>query len=179
MHSMTETNLHNAFAGESMAHMRYILYADVAEKEELREVARLFRAVAFAETVHAGNHLKRMPRRPAPVSGEAPLGLGKTRDNLEFALMGETFEVDEMYPVYFEVAKFQMEKAAMTSFDWAWQTEKVHQRLFLHAKTAADAGVDSSPAKLNVCQTCGWTVEGDAPDTCPVCGAKKGGFQEF
>jgi len=179
MHPMTESNLHNAFAGESMAHMRYLNYARVADKEGFPNVARLFRAVSFAEEIHASNHLRKMDRKGAPVAGEVPLGLGKTAQNLEFGIMGETFEILEMYPVYFEVAKYQGEKAAMQTFDWAWQAEKVHQKMFTEAKALVDGGKDWKPAKLHICEVCGWTVEGDAPDTCPVCGAKKKQFREF
>lgn len=179
MHPITETNLHNAFAGESMAHMRYLNYAAVADREGFPNVARLFRAISFAEEIHASNHLKKMERKPSAIAGEVPLGLGRTSQNLEFGVMGETFEIQEMYPTYFETAKYQGEKAAMQSFDWAWQAEKIHQQMFTEAKALVDAGKDWRPSKVHICSTCGWTVEGDAPDVCPICGAKRNQFKEF
>jgi rubrerythrin len=179
MHPMTEANLHNAYTGESMAHMRYLIFAARAEKDGFKNTARLLRAVAFAEQVHATNHFARMPRTAAPMSGEAPFGLGTTSQNLQYAIDGETFEINEMYPVFKETAIFQGEKAVVTSFDWALQTEKVHQKLFTDAKTSVDQGKDWKPAKVQICETCGYTIEGDAPDKCPICGAKKESFREF
>ncbi|MDD1743490.1 MAG: rubrerythrin family protein [Methanomassiliicoccales archaeon] len=176
---MTEADLHNAYAGESMAHMRYLIFAARAEKEGFKNTARLLRAIAFAEQVHATNHFMRMPRTPAPMAGEAPFGLGTTSQNLQYGIDGETFEINEMYPVYKETAIFQGEKAVVTSFDWALQTEKVHQRLFTDAKGAVDQGKDWKPSKVQICETCGYTMEGEAPDVCPICGAKKEGFKEF
>ncbi len=179
MHPMTEANLHNACTGESLAHMRYLIFAAKAERESFKNTARLLRAVAFAEQVHATNHFTRMPRAAAPMAGEAPFGLGSTSQNLQFAIDGETFEINEMYPVYMETAIFQGEKAVVTSFDWALQTEKVHQKLFMDAKAAVDQGKDWKPSKVQICETCGYTIEGDAPDKCPICGAKKDAFKEF
>jgi len=179
MHPMTEANLHNAYTGESMAHMRYLIFAAKAEKDGFKNTARLLRAVAFAEQVHATNHFVRMPRAHAPMSGEAPFGLGTTSQNLQYAIDGETFEINEMYPVYKETAIFQAEKAVVTSFDWALQTEKVHLNLFMDAKTMVDQGKDWKSEKVQICQTCGYTIEGDAPDKCPICGAKKEAFREF
>lgn len=176
---MTEADLHNAYAGESMAHMRYLIFATKAERDGFKNTSRLLRAVAFAEQVHATNHFMRMPRAAGPMSGEAPFGLGTTSQNLQFAIDGETFEIDEMYPVYKETAIFQGEKATVTSFDWALQTEKVHQRLFTEAKESVDKGQDWKSAKVQICETCGYTIEGDAPDVCPICGAKKERFKEF
>jgi rubrerythrin len=179
MHPMTESNLHNAYAGESMAHMRYLIFAAKAEREGFKNTARLLRAIAFAEQVHATNHFMRMPRTAAPMSGEAPFGIGTTSQNLQYAIDGETFEINEMYPVYKETAIFQGEKAVVTSFDWALQTEKVHQKLFTDAKAMVDQGKDWKASKVQICETCGYTIEGDAPDKCPICGAKKEGFKEF
>ncbi len=179
MHPMTESNLHNAYAGESMAHMRYTIFAAEAEKDSFKNTARLLRAIAFAEQVHATNHFIRMPRAAAPMAGEAPFGLGTLSQNLQFAIDGETFEINEMYPVYKETAIFQDEKAVVTSFNYALQTEKVHQRLFIEAKAMADQGKDWKSEKVQICETCGYTMEGDAPDKCPICGAKKERFKEF
>jgi rubrerythrin len=179
MHAMTEANLHNAYAGESMAHMRYKIFAEVAEKEGFKNVARLFRAIAQAEQVHATNHARKMPRKGAPMAGEAPFGIGTTSENLQFGIDGETFEIEEMYPVYREVAKFQNERLALQSFDYAWNTEKVHQKMFVEAKSNVDSGKDYKPGNVWVCKVCGFTGEGEAPDTCPLCGAKKDQMENF
>lgn len=179
MHAMTEQFMHNAFAGESMAHMRYLVYADAAEKEGFKNVARLFRAVAFAEEIHASGHLRRAPKKGGAVAAEAPFGVGKTAENLAVAVAGEMFEVEEMYPVFMETAKFQGEKVALSSFEWAYKAEKVHQKMYEEAKGLVEKGKDWRDSKLHICSTCGWTVEGEAPDVCPVCGAKKGAFKQF
>ena len=176
---MTEANLHSAFSGESMAHMRYRTFADVAEKEGFVNVARLFDAISFAERIHATNHFRKMPRTITRVSAEAPFGNGTTSQNLQHGIDGETFEIDEMYPVYLEVAKFQGEKLAAQSFDWAWNTEKVHKRMFAAAKALVDSGKDYDQTRIQICRVCGYTIEGDAPDICPICKAKKEFFREF
>ena len=179
MHPMTEANLHNAFAGESMAHLRYTVYAERAEREGFKNVARLFRAIAHAERIHAGNHLVRMPIVGGEALGGAPFGVGKTSQNLQFGIDGETFEINEMYPAYREVAIMQGEKAAQQSFEYALETEKVHQKMYQEAKVLVDQGKDWKPAKVQVCSVCGYTMEGDAPDRCPICGAKHEAFKEF
>ncbi|MEM0449056.1 MAG: rubrerythrin family protein [Methanomassiliicoccales archaeon] len=179
MHAMTEQFMHNAYAGESMAHMRYLIYADAAEKEGFKNVARLFRAVAFAEEIHASGHMRRSPRKMGAVAAEAPFGVGKTAENLAVAVEGEKFEVEEMYPVYMETAKLQGEKIAYTSFEWAYKAEKVHKKMYEEAKELVDQGKDWRDAKVQICSTCGWTVEGEAPDVCPVCGAKSSAFRAF
>ena len=167
MKKMTEENLKNAFAGESQAHMKYLAFAEKAEKDNLPNVARLFRANAFAEQVHATNHLKTLS------------GLGKTEDNLQEAIEGETFEVEEMYPVYIRVAEEQQEKRAEAVTKWALEAEKVHAGLYKKAKKAVAAGNDMEFSPLHVCQVCGFTVEGEAPDICPVCGSPKEKFTRF
>jgi rubrerythrin len=179
MHPITEGNLHNAFSGESMAHMRYKVYAKIAEKEGLVQTARLFNTIAFAEQIHATNHLSRMPIAPGHALGDAPFGVGNTSTNLQFGIDGETFEINEMYPTYREIAKMQGEKSAFVSFDYAWNTEKIHQKMFQEAKALVDDGKDWKPGKMQVCEVCGYTGEGDSPDVCPFCGAKKDKFKEF
>ena len=176
---MTESNLHNAFSGESQAHMRYKNYAEVAEEEDYPNVARLFRAIAFAEEVHASNHLERMPQVGGEGAGEAPYGLGDTSENLQKGIDGETFEINEMYPVYKKVAEFQDEKEAVTSFNWALEAEKIHASMFQEAKQAVDSGKDYEIGKVQICSRCGYTTEGEAPDRCPICGAQKDKFKAF
>jgi len=161
MHKMTEDNLKAAFAGESQAHMKYLAFADQAEKKGLPEIARLFRATAYAERVHATSHLKTLK------------GIGDVVTNLDAAIAGETFEVEEMYPAYIAVAEAQGEKAARRSADWALQAEKIHAELYNKAKESAQVGQDVALGQIYVCEVCGWTGEGEPPDKCPLCGAKK------
>jgi rubrerythrin len=129
--------------------------------------ARLFRAVAFAEEVHAINHLREL--------GE----IGSTDDNLSEAINGEKFEVDEMYPAYMAVAELQEEKGARKSMLFAYEVEKVHSRLYAEAKAAIQAGQDAAMDLVMVCPFCGYTHLGGAPDKCPVCGAAGRTFRQF
>jgi rubrerythrin len=167
MHKMTQANLEAAFAGESQAHMKYHAFAEKAEKEGFPEVARLFRAVSYAEQVHATAHFKVLE------------GVGQTADNLQAAIGGETYEVDEMYPAFVAVAEAQEEKAAVRSNKFALEAEKVHAGLYEQARQAVLASKDTELGDVHVCEVCGWTVEGDAPDRCPLCGAKKEKFRKF
>ncbi|KXA96691.1 hypothetical protein AKJ37_04620 [candidate division MSBL1 archaeon SCGC-AAA259I09] len=179
MHDMTEGNLHNAFAGESQAHMRYKIYSEIAIEEGYPNVARMFRAISFAERVHASNHLERMPREEGYFSGKNPYGTGTTSENLQAGIDGETFEIEEMYPTYKKVAEFQEEDTAKQSFDWALKAEKIHAKMYKYAKRSVDEGEDVELGKIQICSVCGHTREGEAPSQCPICGAKKEEFKEF
>ncbi len=167
MRAMTEEFLKAAFAGESQAHMKYMAFAEKAEKDGRPNVANLFRAIAYAEMVHATNHLKALG------------GIGSTAENLEAAKAGEDFEIEEMYPAYLSVAELQEEKAAVRSMKYAVDAEVIHSELYAAAKKAVDAGEDISEAKVWVCPVCGWTTTGDVPDRCPVCQALARVFKEF
>ncbi len=167
MKHMTEENLKAAFAGESQAHMKYTNFAERAEKEGRPNVARLFHATAFAERVHASNHLR------------ALAGVEDTASNLTAAIEGETFEVEEMYPAYKAAAEAQGESKALRSMDWAMKAEVVHADLYAQARQAAQAGKDIEAQDIWVCTACGFTMEGTAPDVCPVCGAKHDKFRKF
>lgn len=167
MGKMTEENLAAAFAGESQAHVKYLVFADRAEKEGRTNIARLFRAASFSEQVHATNHLRALGQ------------VGATADNLAAAIAGETFEVEEMYPAYLEVARLEGNDQAQRSMRSALEAEKVHARLYQEVKKSADAGADASLGTVQVCGVCGYTLEGEAPDKCPVCGAKKEMFRAF
>ncbi|MFH1092590.1 MAG: rubrerythrin family protein [Candidatus Omnitrophota bacterium] len=167
MHEMTKQNLQNAFAGESQAHMKYLIFADTAEKEGKINVARLFRAIAYAEKVHAGNHLK--------VLG----GIGSSKENLPVALSGEHFEVEEMYPAYLAEAEKQGEKDAAISTQYALEAEKIHEAMYKRTKAAVDAHRDIELGEVYVCPVCGFTVEKNRPDFCPICGVKKELFNRF
>ncbi len=167
MNKMTETNLREAFAGESQAHMKYLNFAQRAEKDGFPNVARLFQAAAYAEQIHASNHLRTLD------------GIQATSENLAAGIAGETFEVEQMYPAYIAVAEAQGEKRALRMMDWALAAEKVHAELYGKAKQSVDAGSDANIPDIWVCTFCGFTVEGEAPDVCPVCGAKHDKFRKF
>ncbi len=181
MHQMTEQHMINAFGGESMANMRYRHFALQAEKEGYSNVARLFTAVAEAEFIHAGDHYRVLKHLNDGfvANSMAAFGPGDSVKNLGLAIAGETFEIEEMYPSYIEVAKMQDEKDSVRSFQWSYATEKMHKALFEKAKAAVDKGNDAELGPIQVCSVCGYTVEGEAPDNCPVCKAKKEKFQEF
>lgn len=167
MKEMTKSNLSAAFAGESQAHMKYLVFAQVAEREGLVNVARLFRAASFAEQMHAAAHLRALGN------------VGNTVENLEAAIKGETFEVDEMYPAYMAAAQAQAEQGAKASMERALAAEKIHAQLYTRAKEAVVAKQDVTLPAIHVCEVCGWTVEGDAPDRCPLCGAPASRFRKF
>ncbi len=178
---MTVANLRGAFGGESMAYMRYVLWANHAEKDDKPNVARLFRATADAEKVHADNHFVELTEHPGEelVASMAVFGLGSTSDNLQGGIDGEVFEVEEMYPAFLAVAKKQNEKGAIQSFEYALEAEKMHIDLFKKAKQATDRGQDVELGPVRVCDVCGYTIEGDIPDECPICGHSRNHFMSF
>ena len=164
--SNTQENLGAAFAGESQANRRYLFFADKAEEEGNIQIARLFRAAAEAETVHARNHLRTMD------------GIGSTRDNLKVATEGEHYEFTQMYPGFIEQAKAENNSGAQTSFDWANKVEKIHHGLYEKALEDLEAGKKMKDEPYFVCQGCGNTVAGEAPDRCPICGAPRSMFNK-
>jgi len=167
MEAMTQDNLKVAFAGESQAHIKYLNFAERAEKEGFPNVARLFQATSFAEQIHASNHLKALE------------GVQGTAANLGSAIGGETFEVEQMYPAYMAVADKQGEKKALRSMNWAIEAEKVHAQLYGGARQAVESGKDMAAVDIWVCMSCGFTMEGVPPEKCPVCGASKDKFRKF
>ena len=167
MRKMTENNLRDAFAGESQAHMKYLAFAQKAEEEGKPNVAKLFKAIAYAEQVHASNHLKTLEE------------VGTTEENLQAAMNSENFEVEEMYPAYDAVAKLQSEKGAIKSVHYAIEAEKIHSVMYAEAKEAVKQGKDAEIEDVYVCPVCGYTHTGDAPDRCPVCGVEKEKFVKF
>ncbi|MFP4315050.1 MAG: rubrerythrin family protein [Desulfovibrionales bacterium] len=181
MHQTTEQNLINAFGGESQANMRYRHFAMQAEQENFSNVARLFQAISHAEFIHAGDHYRELGhlKEGRVANSMAAFGPGKTSRNLELSIMGEEYEITEMYPVFIEIAKFQGESGAQRSFEWSYATEKEHKKLFERAKEAVDSGRDLEIGPIQVCNVCGFTLEGDAPDNCPVCKAKREKFESF
>jgi len=159
--SKTEQNLKDAFAGESQANRKYLAFAKQAEKEGYKQVAKLFRAAAEAETVHAHAHLK--------VAG----GIRTTAENLKEAIAGETHEFKKMYPEMIEAAKQEGNKAAERTFSYANEVEKVHAALY---QKASDNPGGLHEADYYICSVCGYTCENEPPDKCPVCMAAKKAF---
>ena len=159
--SQSEQNLKDAFAGESQANRKYLAFAKQADKEGYTQVAKLFRAAAEAETVHAHTHLRTFG------------GINSTADNLQEAINGETYEFTSMYPEMIKTAEAEDEKKALRSFSWANEVEKIHAGLYQKALDNIDNSVE---ADYYVCDVCGYTCENEAPDVCPVCKSKKKAF---
>jgi rubrerythrin len=160
---MTKTHeyLMDAFAGESQANQRYLAFAKKADQEGYPQIARLFRAVAAAENVHAGNHFR------------ADDGVKSTLENLKAALGGENYEVNSMYPPMLATATEEDQKKAATSFGWALEVEKVHSVLYSEAINNMDS---KEEYEYTICPFCGYTHKGPAPDKCPICGASGSKF---
>jgi rubrerythrin len=174
MHEITAGNLRSAFSGESMAHMRYKVWAEKADLDGFPNVGRLFRAISRAEQAHASGHFRalRSVGGASDVSAAGGFGLAGTSANLQGAIDGELFEVREMYPAYLAVAQMQGEKMATRSMTFAVQAEKIHADMYARAKAAVDAGSDVELGPVRICPICGHTIEGDVPDRCPICNAK-------
>jgi rubrerythrin len=162
--SKTEKNLKEAFAGESQANRKYLAFAQKADTEGHPQVAKLFRAAAEAETVHAHTHLRTLK------------GVRSTLENLKEALGGETYEFESMYPPMIEAAKAEGNEAAVRTFTYANEVEKVHAALY--QKAIDSLGKGSATVDYYVCSVCGYTCESEAPEECPVCKAKKRVFRK-
>ncbi len=164
----TEENLKAAFSGESQAHVKYLVYSEVAKEKGFRNLARVFEAFAFSEFVHAKNHLRNLEDFDDPVK------------NLENAIKGESYEVEEMYPKFYDEAIRENAKKAATSFRWAMETEKKHAEVYREVKILVESGRDKAfDRKIYVCPVCGYIFVGDAPDVCPICSTGKEKFREF
>ncbi|HWT77726.1 MAG TPA: rubrerythrin family protein [Candidatus Methylomirabilis sp.] len=162
----TTDNLKEAFAGESQANRRYLAFAEKAEQEGYAQIAKLFRAAADAETIHAHAHLRAMK------------GIGNTLDNLQTAIAGESFEYQKMYPEFLQAAQAEKEQPAVRSFRNALAVEETHYKLYAQALATLKGGKDLPAASIYVCPVCGHTVVGEVPDTCPVCGTPADDFAE-
>lgn len=165
--SKTDENLKAAFAGESQANRLYLAFAKAAEQEGFPQIAKLFKAAAEAETVHAHNHLRVMGN------------VKSTVDNLSTAVSGETYEFKQMYPKFIEEAKADGNKAAVQSFNYANQVEQIHANLYQKAIDSVKAQKDLPAADVYVCPVCGNTFIGEEPDVCPICGTKKEKFMKI
>jgi rubrerythrin len=162
----TTDNLKDAFAGESQANRKYLAFAKQAEKDGYPHVAKLFRAAAKAETVHALAHFRVMG------------GVNSTAENLGAAIEGEGSEFQEMYPKFVQEAEAEGNKPAAVSFRNALAVEEIHHSLYSEALSSVDGGSDLPDRSIHVCKICGNTVYDSAPDTCPICGAPKEKFVE-
>lgn len=162
-----EKGLKEAFAGESQANRKYLAFAEKADKEGFSQVAKLFRAAAAAETVHAHNHLR--------VLG----GIKSTLENLKSAVEGEHHEFNSMYPEFIKAAQNEGNKAAERTFNFANEVEKMHHKLYEIAVKTVEGGKDLKSQDIHICPVCGATFEGEAPDKCPVCGAVKKVFKKI
>jgi rubrerythrin len=163
--SKTEEFLKEAFAGESQANRKYTSFAAQAEKEGLAQAAKLFRAAAEAEAVHAANHLRALK------------AIKTTKENLREAIIGETHEFKEMYPEMIAAAKAEGVKDAERTFTYANAVEEYHAKLYHDMLEGLDAKKESYP--YFVCPVCGMTVEKEVPDKCPVCGVKGSMFKKI
>ena len=181
MKAMTQDNLRSAYGGESQAHMRYRIWSDKANKDGFPTVARLFMATSDAEEVHATLHFKALKDEKGDfsVTSGGGFGLGTTSENLQGAINGETFEVNEMYPAYIAVAEMQNEKVALSAMKFAIEAEKVHAELYTKAKEAVDSGKDLEAKKIYICPVCGFISITGEEDNCPICKAKKELFKEY
>ncbi|MEW5908895.1 MAG: rubrerythrin family protein [Thermodesulfobacteriota bacterium] len=162
--SQVEKYLKEAFAGESQANRKYLAFAKKAEQEGYPQVAKLFRAAAEAETVHAHAHLRVLK------------GIDSTSENLKTAIAGETHEFKSMYPEMIAAAKAAGDKAAERTFHYANEVEKIHAALY--QKALDHLGKEDASVEYYVCSVCGYTCENEPPDSCPVCNAKAKAFSK-
>lgn len=160
-------NLKIAFAGESQANRKYLTFAKKADEEGFHQIARLFRAAAAAETVHALNHFRAMD------------GVKTTAENLETAIAGENYEVVSMYPPMLAESESEGDKRAARSFNYALQTEKIHETLYRKARELLGKGEDSPETQYYVCPICGYTHEGPMTEKCPVCNTPAEKFEKI
>ena len=160
-------HLREAFSGESQANRKYLAFAQKAEEQGLHQIAKIFRAAAEAETIHAHNHLRVMG------------GVGDTLENLKEAIEGETYEFNQMYPEMIEAAKKEGDKEALRSFHYANEVEKVHAGLFKKAMECAEKGTDCPDREIYVCPVCGYTLEGEPPEKCKICGTPGQRFKKI
>lgn len=163
----TLDNLQDAFAGESQANRKYLAFAKKADKDGLPQVAKLFRAAAEAETVHAHAHLRVMG------------GIKDTKENLQAAIEGEGFEFQQMYPKFVAESQEEGMTSAEVSFKNALAVEEIHHGLYAKALEAVNGGSDLPATSIYVCPVCGNTVEGGAPDACPICNVPGSKFAEI
>jgi rubrerythrin len=155
--SKAQDNLAAAFAGEAQANRKYLAFAKKAEEEGKPEIAKLFRAAAEGETVHAHNHLRNLG------------GVKTTTENLQEAIKGETYEFEKMYPEFIAGAQAENEKGAEMSFEGAKKVEEIHQKMFEKALEKLNAGEEILDLDYYICPVCGYPAAAHAPEKCPIC----------
>lgn len=165
--SKTTDNLKTAFAGESQANRKYLAFAKKADEDGFPQIAKLFRAAAHAETIHAHNHFRAMD------------GVQSTAENLQAAIGGENYEVVTMYPPMLAEAEAAGEKRAARSFKWALEVEKIHEALYRQAAEVFGKGKDLPTGDYYVCPVCGYTHEGPMTEKCPVCNTLPEKFEKM
>jgi len=163
----TQDNLMEAFAGESQANRRYLAFAAKAEKEGYKNVARIYRAIAEAETVHALKHHE--------IAGK----VNSTADNLAVSVEGETHEFTVMYPEFIATAKAEDQAAALRSFEFANAAEEVHGGIFQRMLAMVKKGDDHPDEQVSLCPVCGWVGTGEPPERCPICNTLAKMFRSF
>ncbi len=163
----TKENLMAAFAGESQANRKYLAFSRKAEKEGFKNVARLFQAIAEAETIHALKHFE--------IAGK----IGETLENLQTAAEGENYEFTKMYPEFIETAKAEGENKGLQTFEYANAAEKVHGGIFNELKETVAGGSDLEVKGIELCPVCGWVGLEPIPDNCPICNTSRKAFQQF
>jgi rubrerythrin len=167
MRPMTEKALQEAFAAEAMAHVKYLMFQDRADKDGFPNLAKLFKATAYAELVHAMNHARN-------------LGIVKgTKNNMDSSIEGETYALEETYPVFAAIAKLQGEKGAEKSIRYALAAERTHAKLYQEVKKKVSHREDPDVPEVYVCSVCGYTHGGSAPERCPVCNVLGDKFRKF
>jgi rubrerythrin len=162
----TQENLQAAFAGESQANRKYLAFAAEAAADGYPQIAKLFRAAAAAETVHAHAHLRVMQ------------GVKDTSENLQAAIEGERYEFQQMYPEFLREAEAEGNQAAVITFRNALAVEEIHHQLYEDAMDSLKQGRDLHETSIFVCDVCGNTVQGEIPERCPICGAPRERFTE-
>lgn len=163
--SKSEQFLKEAFAGESQANRKYLAFAIKADQEGYPQVARMFRAAAEAETVHAHNHLRALG------------GIKSTKENLQEAIAGETHEFKKMYPEMIEAARAEKNAVAIKTFNYANDVEKIHAEMYQKLLSGLGSAMENYP--YYVCPVCGYTAEKSPPATCPICSAKGEAFKRI
>lgn len=180
---MTADFLRNAFGGESMAYTRYLLWSDHATQSGYPNIGRLYKAIAYAEYVHAGNHFCALKENTGGYTVHSPgeFGCKSVTENLVWAIEGERGEVEQMYPVYLNAAEYQEEYEAAVSFHYALEAEKIHIRLFSEAyrHSLKNEDISLKDDKIYICPTCGFTHVGEHEDQCPVCLAESKTFRAY
>ena len=161
--SQTEENLYTAFVGEAKACLRLLGFAEKAEQEGYTQMAKLFRAISAAERIHALKHLRRLKI------------IKSTEENLKAAFESETTVSENVYPDFIKTAEEEGNDAARIGFSHARDAESFHAKLY---KNAIDHMIEEKETSYHVCQVCGYVVDGQPPDECPVCGAKQEMFTE-